>query len=187
MEELVEEEIAADEQYAEHPLLSFQATQLSTIKESPSTNGGSISSRFDDRINETPAHLACIGERTRHYTPLSPSKTGDLDGLPRSDESPWLPPSTTRHMSAPPSGLTQSLLNAHSEHTLALQSQIRAGETMMDVLRAEIDSLRQSLRRNPHEDKQKRDGAHLVLEKAITELQSECANKDESEWRRHGR
>jgi hypothetical protein len=72
-------------------------------------------------------------------------------------------------MSAPPLDSTQSLLDARVEHTRALQAQVRAGQTMIDVLRAEIESLREAVGRD-NDDKDDQD---------IVDLRKECETKEE--------
>jgi hypothetical protein len=70
-------------------------------------------------------------------------------------------------MSAPPLDSTQSLLDARVEHTRALQVQVRAGQTMIDVLRSEIESLREAVGR----DNDDRDHQEMA------ELRKECDMK----------
>jgi hypothetical protein len=171
VEELVDEEIRAMEDCYEdsYPLSGFRGTQLSTIKESPSSHGSSNKNPAE-RFTETPAQLGCIGDRTRFFTPSSsPSKIpqGPDLPLPGSVVSPWR--RVGRHMSAPPLDSTQSLLDARVEHTRALQAQVRAGQTMIDVLRAEIESLREAVGRD-NDDKDDQD---------IVDLRKECETKEE--------
>ncbi|WVF65801.1 hypothetical protein IAT40_000538 [Kwoniella sp. CBS 6097] len=135
------EEIATasqEKQLEDGGLEAHLSHHLSTINETPSS--------LEISEGDIPIYLTPAVQRprssepaTRYFTPLSPLL--DDRGLP-TPSSHFPSPLTRKYLSAPPLAVTSSLLQAHSDHTRALKDQLEASEVVIDVLRGEIDELR---------------------------------------------
>ncbi|WVQ93442.1 hypothetical protein IAU59_000516 [Kwoniella sp. CBS 9459] len=133
------EEIAGSEgeQLDDGGLEAHRSHHLSTIDETPSSQELSAA---DIPIYITPdVEAKPTPPGTRYFTPMPPLL--DDRGLP-TPRSYSPSPLTRRFLSAPPLSITPSLLQARSDHTQALKDQLKASEVVIDVLRGEIDELR---------------------------------------------
>lgn len=176
MEELVEDEIAHDEEAARdaeaarqmtvaQSLEGFQATPLTTIDESPD-----MSSSIGSGI-ETPASFACF-DRTRYFTPVTPSQLPEFPLPPLYSTPPHQP---RRHLSAPPLGITQTLLNVQSGHNAALQEKVREGEGIIELLKDEMEALREELQLQRRKEVQE-------TEEELAELTRSLQAKDKGQY-----
>ncbi|KAK8861600.1 hypothetical protein IAR55_002423 [Kwoniella newhampshirensis] len=161
---------------------TFRTTTLSTIRESPSPNDRRLhdTSSIEPRVpTPTPRHSNWNWNRNdaTYRTPL-PQQLSPV-GLPLPPSEEASPCISRKYMSAPPLGINNSLLNAHLEHTHALQSQIKAGELMMDVLRSENEDLRECLGDAEREKTESLSiGEARVAE--LEKLRSKCDGKDQA-------
>ncbi|OCF31681.1 hypothetical protein I316_06686 [Kwoniella heveanensis BCC8398] len=151
---------------------AHQSHHLSTITESPSSQEISAG---DIPIYITPElQTRSMQPATEYFTSNSPALNDQ--GLPTpASYSPS--PLTRKYLSAPPLGITPSLLQAHSDHTQALKDQLRASEVVIDVLRGEIDELRSCM----ETEKEARQSLAVRTDEAedrIEELSRQCEGKE---------
>ncbi|WVW80172.1 hypothetical protein I302_102149 [Kwoniella bestiolae CBS 10118] len=121
-------------------LEGYEAHELSNITESPFSEDHSTTYQISI-VDHTPSNQYTIADtNTKFFTPLSPSLSAQGSPLPPSPSpSPLI---RRKYLSAPPLSVTNTLLEAHADHTKALKEQLRAGEFMMDVLRSENEELK---------------------------------------------
>ncbi|TYJ55847.1 hypothetical protein B9479_003499 [Cryptococcus floricola] len=132
-------------------LADFQATELSTIMESSSSRGHesqymSSEGRPTRRSTPPPARPSwdLFSERTQERLPTTPGLSSN--GLPLPSPTPTTPLIHKKYASAPPLvGVSPQLLDAHLEHSQSLQDQVKAGVTMMEVLKSEVAEMRRRL------------------------------------------
>ncbi|WVQ64926.1 uncharacterized protein L199_003096 [Kwoniella botswanensis] len=122
-------------------LEGYEAHELSNITESPFSEDHSTTYQISI-VDHTPINQHTTTDTsTKFFTPLSPSLWAQGLPLPPSYASP-LPLLRRKHLSAPPLSVTNTLLEAHADHTKALKDQLKAREFMMDVLKSENEELK---------------------------------------------
>ncbi|WWC87912.1 uncharacterized protein L201_002812 [Kwoniella dendrophila CBS 6074] len=144
-------------------LEGYEAHELSKITESPWSKDHSTNHEYF--LDQTPDHQhTTIDTTTKFFTPISPILNAQGSRLMTTPErSPLI---RRKYMSAPPTTKTTSLSEAQADHSEALQDQLRAEEFMMDILKSEIDDLREALRTETREKEE-----HLIeLQKSMMQL-----------------
>ncbi|WWC96945.1 hypothetical protein V866_003820 [Kwoniella sp. B9012] len=128
-------------QLQDEGLEGYEAHELSNITESPFSEDHCTTYQISI-VDHTPIDQHTITDaNTRSLTPLSPSLSAQELPLPPSPAWP-LPLLRRKYLSAPPLSVTNTLLEAHADHTKALKDQLKAGEFMMDVLKSENEELK---------------------------------------------
>ncbi|OCF57896.1 hypothetical protein L486_03917 [Kwoniella mangroviensis CBS 10435] len=134
-------------------LEGYEAHELSNITESPFSEDHSTTYQISI-VDHTPINQHTTTDTsTKFFTPFSPSLSAQGLPLPTSPTSP-LPLLRKKYLSAPPLSVTNSLLEAHADHTKALKDQLKAGGFMMDVLKSENEELKTVMKNIRQEEEQ---------------------------------
>ncbi|WVO18666.1 hypothetical protein L204_106386 [Cryptococcus depauperatus] len=176
----------------EHPLASFNPTELSTIRESWSSisiSNHSCSlavSEFDPASPEAEDFPTIRPSWDPFHARAEPCPRTPMlssNGLPLPAPSPFSSASPLLHkkaVSAPPMiGVSPQLLDAHLKHSQSLKDQIQASSVMMEVLKSEVNELKGRLKREIEEKEDLlafAEGRVMDLEDA----QRQCDAKDQA-------
>ncbi|WVQ79082.1 hypothetical protein IAT38_001176 [Cryptococcus sp. DSM 104549] len=181
------EQDGADDKSDENPLANYRAHELSTIQGSTSShyNSRELSASelkgFSGVPSSTPFTKSSWqppSGKSVYYTPASPPPLS-ANGLPLPPSpytpSPLLP---RKYMSAPPLiGISQTLYDAHVDHSASLKEHIKAGEVMMDVLRSEVEEMKKRLQQDGREKEELAEFAEQRMAE-LEEVQRSCEAKD---------